>query len=707
MTSRILSTIDLPLVDPTPRLNVLDYAAGITINDGGVHTVSTAPVGSVFHGVTTLAGLAAISINGITPFAFLTNNTTYANGVNYNTIFTGGGGYYALTNTNVPNIDIAWLAIQAAFLQGPCRIPSGTYIIGSTLALTLMIPDTGYFPGFSTGTNGITISIRGDGQQSTTLQAGSDFGSGFSLLCCGDPAGTVGNSKGRYGAGYTNQGMYLGDISDLQLMSSNTTWSPTATTIGTKPVNMTGFAWGARLQTNNITCSNFNKGWSLVGDHSPFGNPKVGGCYYGFYWDIPSANLFGALQFSCMVIETCFAGMAAYGSATISGNWQGETYVGGCTYPFFGEAGNGSAYLLSNATFQELFCEFTGLAVFHDDNVFSGGTYTDANKLRGLGDVNINKFDSDFSASYAYTSTGRYRRAWADVNQMDAVTITNLTDNTGALVPTQAGSTAPVAFINALEWGNNYYGCHFAGAMPALFVSLGSLPFWHLTGSNLPGSNATWACPGESAGRFFLGTVPGGNYATTLIGDVFETATQGGCAPGGYGLGNNNGVAVIGTCMQTGVNITSGINGIPIATSGFIPVNTGPISYNNWTTLQRINGIGALTITSPGSGGTNGTFAFGVTGGGGSALAGTFTVAGGVVTAWTITNVGTNFTSVPTITTANSTGLTGAVLTPKWPGAIASSGTPSATFGQNIGYMTAILGSSPNYYNMAKATGLA
>lgn len=68
--------------------------------------------------------------------------------------------------------------------------------------------------------------------------------------------------------------------------------------------------------------------------------------------------------------------------------------------------------------------------------------------------------------------------------------------------------------------------------------------------------------------------------------------------------------------------------------------------------------LGAL-ITNAGSGGTNGTFALNISGGGGSGAAGTFTVAGGSLTDITITNGGSGYTSSPAFNFSASAGLTG------------------------------------------------
>lgn len=79
-------------------------------------------------------------------------------------------------------------------------------------------------------------------------------------------------------------------------------------------------------------------------------------------------------------------------------------------------------------------------------------------------------------------------------------------------------------------------------------------------------------------------------------------------------------------------------------------------------TSQSQSGLGDVTITAPGSGGTDGTFALAFTGGTGSGGAGTFTVTSGAVTAVTITDPGA-YTAAPTLDFTASADLTGTTIT--------------------------------------------
>ena len=95
---------------------------------------------------------------------------------------------------------------------------------------------------------------------------------------------------------------------------------------------------------------------------------------------------------------------------------------------------------------------------------------------------------------------------------------------------------------------------------------------------------------------------------------------------------------------------------LSIAASAPFPVfDTAPHAISN--------GVKNYTGLVGGSGGTNGTFALTVSGGGGSGFVGRFVVAGGAVTAIYIDNPGNSFTSAPTFSFSASSGLTGASAT--------------------------------------------
>ncbi|QQQ19682.1 SGNH/GDSL hydrolase family protein [Brevundimonas vitis] len=87
------------------------------------------------------------------------------------------------------------------------------------------------------------------------------------------------------------------------------------------------------------------------------------------------------------------------------------------------------------------------------------------------------------------------------------------------------------------------------------------------------------------------------------------------------------------------------------------------------------NGVASLAAVVAGTGGTNGTFALGFSGGGGTGAAGVFVVAGGVVVSTMLTAPGRGYTSAPTVSFAASAGLTGASAT-----AVLAQNRPAGTF---------------------------
>jgi len=334
-----------PMLPPMSGLsNAMNYACGITIGDGKVHTVGNAPSTSCFYGKTTLAQLAAININGQQPFFFLTDNgsmtgplasypqakfvagsgasgtspfsftastggcTTYpvvsvavtSGAISSATVTTAGlgcstsptitnaqltahytgitgasitvqgetnpftetNGVYQLTNSSVANLDIAWLAIEAAILDQPvgaAYVPGGHYVIGSSEPLPLMLPiHYQAYLGQVVNNTADSIWFVGDGEESTVLIAGSSFGflsDGATiapLLSCGDPAAVpslvAANQIGRY------DGQYGQCQGTMALMGFDGSYTISGTTATVNPgLTGTGLAQPFSItQTGNI-----------------------------------------------------------------------------------------------------------------------------------------------------------------------------------------------------------------------------------------------------------------------------------------------------------------------------------------------------------------------------------------------------------------------------------------------------------------------
>lgn len=646
--------------------SVLSYAPNTTIADGSSHPISGVASNSPFFGITTLAALAAVSINGTTPFSFLT--TTPFN----------SAGVYNLTDSDVPNIDVAWLAIQAALLTGETKVPAGTYIIGASRILPLMLPLSNENSGNFTGT---PMMLQGDGQQVTIIKAGQDFGTGVPLIACGDPNGTFANSLGRYSGA---NGQCNGDVQDITFRSS---YSSALFAVGTTPINMTGFAWGARLRTKDVNIEGFSKDLDLIGDHTLFVRLHTFGGAYGVYWNQAQSVLLGDVTFIDLFDSgQSIASIAVNGNASISGaDFNGETYLS-APYAVLGETGACSD-IMTGVRFDQLMMEYIGNAFIADDNGFSAGTYTDTNKCRNLNGVIIDKLFTVYDNSKLWTATGRGRRASFDVNSIN-IDIEHLQMQGGTFAPVgQSAGPSGIATFNVNHTNSTGIGSsRIAGVINKWITNSGTLPLVAIPSGTVNfDTSIKLEEIGQWKGEIVSWPNAHGNYTTTSTGDCFEwqgfTIT-----PCGSNAETVNGIA--GIAMQAGLVVN---NMVPLAESGYTNVNGGQGSSFTTGFWKKGTGIGSpITITAGGTGGTNGTFTGVATTGGGCLTEPTFsfTVAGGIITSTTITTQGVGCTSAPTLPTSASSGLSGATLTAKWPGALitpASVTDTGALVGNNVG----------------------
>ncbi|HEY0785366.1 MAG TPA: hypothetical protein VGD62_05805 [Acidobacteriaceae bacterium] len=679
--ARSIVTADLPAflngldaaVPVSGPVNVLQYACGIPIGDGNVHTVGNAPAGSCFAGKTTLAGLASIAINGQTPFWFLTDGgaqtgpaCTAGSSVN---CFTAAGGAYQLTDAQAPALDIAWLSLEAALLTGKAYLPSGTYIVGHSLALPLMIPMNMEGTGYPSR----PLRVQGDGESNSIVEAGSDFGAGSALLSCGDPSGSAANSLGRYNG---NSGQCSGDVQDIGLWSGN---ASVYFAKGTVPIQMDGFLWGARLRTKDVIAAGFNHDWNLVGDHTLFIRPIATGGAYGFYYGPPNAVLVGDLQFmSAGISGASIAGVLFDGAASDSGTWAGETYIGGAPYAFLG-ASNGCSAMLAGSTFQHLMTEYIGNAFISDDHNYSAGTYNDQSKCRSVQKTTIGYwFGSFYNANFL--GGGRARRASIDVNQL-GLTVGAIETDGGSLTPNAIAApsgAAPVAVFNVNGAGDYFGGVSLSGNINGLISLSGALPLFN----RVAGIGAVEL---HQRGGWSGGMTPlyaSGNVTTTTAGDCLEGEQYGAVYCGTNYDGSSP--ALVGVVMQGGLPI--GGAPVPYASSGVVPTN---LLWNSgsWGPEKRAAGIRGLALTG-GSGYTNGTYALQFSSGCWSAPVGTVTVSGGALSSYTLTATGT-CSALPTVNLPVAAGPgRGGAITALWPsGAFATSTgyTDLPRIGNNVG----------------------
>lgn len=183
------------------------------------------------------------------------------------------------------------------------------------------------------------------------------------------------------------------------------------------------------------------------------------------------------------------------------------------------------------------------------------------------------------------------------------------------------------------------------------------------------------------------GVVAGGNVATTVrLGN--STALGFGGSSAVLGTTTVNAGATLDLGGQTGIVEGITINGTGVGNNGAL------INSNTSTGAVIDTGFAAVGIGAAGSGYTDGTYGLTISGGGGTGAAGTATVVGGVVTSVQVTNAGTGYTGIPTVT------LTGAgvpVTTATFTTSISSLGvgTPSTIGGAGkITINTAITGAA-------------
>ncbi|MGI4940929.1 MAG: hypothetical protein ACRYHQ_10280 [Janthinobacterium lividum] len=698
--------------------NVLSYAGGIAINDGGTHTVGNAPSGSIFYGITTLAGLAAITIDGTQPFFFLTDNGTITGpmGTSGSTTnpFTSTTGAYKLTDAKATSIDIAWLAIQAAFLTRRAYIPgvlsvnqNNGYQIGTSIPLPLMIPISLEADG-----NDLVegLRIQGDGARISVLFAGSSFGTLtdgttiMPLLSCGDPAATPTNTLGRWAGG---GGMCSGHLDYVGLWGSQSATSTLASTYQTD-----GFATGARLYTNTVRSAWFRHNITMTGDHSTHINLTSQGGVFGIRWTAPNTALLGDFTFvDFSASGAVHSAVAVDGGSTMSGFFKGETYLNGGLYSIFGEA-NGCNAVVGAARFDNLMTEYMGLGIVNDGHNFNTSTkvYNDSAKCRAMVDVNTDHWFTSYNNGNITTGTGRRRRASFDVSAISG-RIHGIDLNGGNPMPfgDDVGS-AGIAMINTNAVGEyaTGLGLELEGAMIPLFnagVGIGingaTIPVLN-TGANgafgEPYDFATWMQPGGPSGYFapFGAT---GSYTTTSVNDLFEAM------PGGYSVaeaaGGSANAPLMGVGLQAG--LTNGM-ALPLQNRGTTMLYSVNHYGNDDGYESKSTGVGGRTTFVGGSGGTNGTYTIAATGGGCTTEPNySITVSGGAITAVAFADqtVTAGCTSTPSVPLSSISGLSGASVTPQWPsGAINNSGSPTtinAGFGLHAGAGSTTAGTQQSY----------
>lgn len=695
--------------DPRPRRpacaclppNVLSYAPGIAINDGHVHLVGDAPPGSPFHGVATLAGLAAITLDGARPFWWLTDPGARVGPLctpgHRSNCFVDPHGAYRLTDRDVPQLDVAWLAIEAALMNRQAYLPAvlatapnnAGYEIGSHRALPLMVPMT---PEADANNLVLGVRMQGEGPRSSVIFAASSFGTlgdhetVIPLLVCGDPAATPSNHLGRWAG---NDGQCSSDIGDLGL------WGSQALAQGwSSPYRTDGIAIGPRMRTNNVTASWFYHDATIVGDHVLEKQLHLDQGVYGLLWPRINRALVGDLQFQDLAISgQSIAAMVVDGGATVEGEFAGETYLNAHGYDFDGLA-DGCSAIIGGATFENLMTEFQGLGVAEDEHNFDPrtGRYDDRAKCRSIVDLRVRRWFTVYTNDQFPDAAGRLRRATFDVASISGA-IENISVDGGSPypVPGPSGATGIAIFnVNGIGAGAGGTGFSLEGPLVGHLFRLGTgigsggatIPVFSPQACPAGGAcNITWHELGGASG-IVTPFVAAGTRRETAIGDVLEFDASGGSAPAGLAAA----APVTGVAVQGG--LTDGML-VPVQTEGDVAVRVGAaVAVGGEETKDP--GIGAVRFAG-GTGGRPGTYDLVATGSCTPRPAFRMTVgsAGSIERVERLDDARVRCGSAPILTVPGKAGLSGARIEVDWPSAQAIGATGASPRDDAFGFALA------------------
>lgn len=752
------------LVGGTCGINfVTQYAGGVTIGDGLAHTIATAPVGSVFNGITTLSALAAVTINNAQPFAWITaqsNPFAFSNDV------------YSLQVTNVGSGGTAGTFAFVA-TGGGCSVePTGTFTVGKTISqyagqiisMSLTTAGSGCLtsPSFDLTASGgltgavMTATVISDSTVTSldiawlAIQAGLQTGSLYiprgnyivgSVMALPlatpisqDSGGALsGTYLGIYGDGprvsiilpgfdwglgvaLFNTGdptgtrlngrgpygaNYSGDMKGLGFFYNTTSF---IYAVGTEPIHIDGINLGARLRTLDVEATGFFNNVVIAnGSHTEHIRLHSNGGVYNMHW--PYGSTFGDIHFHDLMIGGATkAAIRVAEDATVTGSWTGETYIGSVPYVFFGDNDAVTVRpIIGGIQFDMLMAEFTGNALIHDELGYdaSTGLFSVAAMRRNASSMIIANLFMSYSNTYFWGGVGsRQRQAAVEVNAFSA-TVQNLLCDSGCWAPSSVATPA--------------------GSADPLATILVRLANDSIVGSSISGNINGWVTKSAAVPLLAGYAGPGSNIDLTQTG-----SWRGYIGTWANPTGGNRTVSKSGDLLQlatTGFNVEAGyttaspfypltgvvrqsgvaVNAfVPIASNGGVSVNVGWISPSNGM-YKMGTGIGAQMTIVAGSGGTPGSYSWVSTGGGCTTQpTGTFTDTAGVVTAYTITTQGVACTSAPSLSLVADVGLTGASLTPQWPsalGALAASYADQPLVGAFTG--SASPGSGNNTVNMS------
>ncbi|WP_422096332.1 carboxypeptidase-like regulatory domain-containing protein [Variovorax sp.] len=178
-------------------------------------------------------------------------------------------------------------------------------------------------------------------------------------------------------------------------------------------------------------------------------------------------------------------------------------------------------------------------------------------------------------------------------------------------------------------------------------------------------------------GRYNINAAGKGGYSDVLIADTVvlaeqtETyrnqaqtfATNAGTSAGAASTAKAGAEAAAAIAVPAATNASTAATQASAAAADAGVARDTALALQNFyqdTPAALSNGVAAVGSLVAGSGGTNGTFALGFTGGAGSGATGQFIVSGGSVSQVVMTSRGFGYTSAPTVSFSASAGLSGA-----------------------------------------------
>lgn len=348
------------------------------------------------------------------------------------------------------------------------------------------------------------------------------------------------------------------------------------------------------------------------------------------------------------------------GSLPVSGTWVLANY-------------NGNKFLIVS---NDGHCATSSDGVTWSAGTISFGGLTPAALAYGSGVYVITSLTGN-TAWYSYNGLVWY------VCPSPTVSCTGLAYGNGTFVGTGGGSTTNSYMYSpdGIHWttgtlptlsvvmnnsecafGNGIFLVTGNGSTAACFISRDNGVSW--IQSALPSVNF-WQTTIFSEGLFFLTssststanltTTDGINFVTqpALPGDQYQQWAYSptlkvfcGCRGGPASVTTSGSTRTYTTHTLGPGNVTSDSS----CSQGTVLKTTKSLwTYVNSILTEVPKKVLSVTVTNPGSGGTDGTYSLGFSGGSGTGAAGTYTITGGIVVSTTITAGGTGYTSAPTV----------------------------------------------------------